>query len=514
MVWILFVVLFLNRLETAEWVRKQFLLPNWLLLFVSAVIICLAVRHRSGRIIMKRFDIRTASLILFILQLFISYNIYFETGWDAGENVMTDALALAYGESIPDIAAGYYSMYPNNIFILFIEKTIFSILRRAGIVSFPAALYVFVVLQCILSCLTGYMLFCIIKELNPGKHAEGAAVFGWFIYVLLIGLSPWLVVVYTDSLALILPVSMVYLYLKIRKKERYTMLYWSLVCILAYWGYRLKATAAIMFIALMMTEVFSVGAESVLSKGSGLRKTLSGFAAKIIILVLVFLVSGAAYRGIENNIGFAVDKEKEFTFRHYLMMGWNEESTGTFNYEDVDRSMFINDYEYRNDEDLTEAKHRIRQMLPFGVIPFQARKTLVNFHDGTFSFGIEGNFYMRTFASRSAVTDILRSIFWDTGKNYRYLALTEQAGWITVLFLCLLNGILNFGKKPDPAGCMILIAVTGVFLFVELFEARARYLYIYVPVFIISASSAAAVLPDCVCRLPLLSGDPSSKDPE
>ena len=267
LIWILSVVLFMNRLETAEWVRKQFLVPNWLLLAIVIAILCLIRLPGHGLIFLKRFDIRAASLILFVFQLFISYNIYFETGWDAGENIMTDALLLAHGEPLTEVAAGYYSMYPNNILILFIEKTIFSILQRAGVVSFPAALYVFVVLQCALSTLTGYLLYRIIKEMNPELHSDGAAIFGWFLYVLLIGISPWLVVVYTDSMSLILPVSMVYLYLKVLKKGRFAILYWGLACVLAYWGYRLKATAAIIFIAIMITEVFRTGAGAVLKKG-------------------------------------------------------------------------------------------------------------------------------------------------------------------------------------------------------------------------------------------------------
>lgn len=499
MLWILFTILFLGGLPTAEWVRKSFLLPNGILLAIAAAVIGMIIRTGVLNRFSARFRIMPASLILLAVQLFIAHRIYFETGWDAGENVMTDAWALAAGQGLSDTAAGYYSMYPNNVLILFLEKTIFRICRLAGLDSLQHALFVPVVIQCVISSFTGWLVYGILRSLHGEREeAKPAAVFGWFLFVLLTGLSPWLVVVYTDSLSLFIPVLMFWLYLQAKKRGgRSGILCRILIFFLAYWGYHLKATTAIAAIALLLAAILDVLHELAGSTGKALKKTVWGLGTNCILFLLVFAVSGILYGRMTAGLGFALDPEKEFTFRHYLMMGWNRESTGTFNFEDVDRSMFINDYEYRNDEDLTEAKRRIRQMLPWDVIPFQAAKTLVNFHDGTFSYGVEGNFYMVTFDSDSSLTRRLRNVFWDTGTGYAYLAVTEQGIWITVLALCLANGILQVKrrrKNGTASGLLAPIMIVGIFMFTELFEARARYLYIYAPVFIISASMGFGML--------------------
>ena len=493
MLWILCIVLFLNRLPTAEWVRKSFLLPNGILLILSAVILYAAFRTGLLRRIAARFRILPSSIILLAVQLFIAVRIYFETGWDAGENVMTDAWALAAGRSTSGTASWYYSMYPNNVFILFIEKSVFRICRMAGLDSLQYALLVPVAVQCIISCITGASVYRIVLHMNRDREEpKTAAVFGWFLFVILVGLSPWLVVVYTDSLSLFLPVLMIFLYLLARDGGKYRYLQWVLIFLLAYWGYRLKATAAIAAIALILSDILQMMAEIAQGGRNALKKTVIDAAVKGILLLAVLAVSAGLYQKMTAGLGFALDPEKEFTYRHYLMMGWNEESTGTFNFDDVDRSMFINDYDYRNDEDMTEAKRRIRQMLPWDIFVFQAKKTLVNFHDGTFSFGVEGNFYMETFETASPVSKWLRNIFWDTGSGYVYLATAEQGAWITVLALCLISSLACLQRKKRDSMLSFLpvfVTITGIFLFVELFEARARYLYIYVPVFVISAAS-------------------------
>jgi ABC-2 type transport system permease protein len=63
--------------------------------------------------------------------------------------------------------------------------------------------------QCFLNTLTGFMLFFLIRKVLRDDRAAAA---GFMIYVLLIGLSPWVSIPYSDSIALIFPVSVLLLY--------------------------------------------------------------------------------------------------------------------------------------------------------------------------------------------------------------------------------------------------------------------------------------------------------------
>ena len=70
-------------------------------------------------------------LLLFSAQLYISYNIYFETGWDAG--LLTEnARNLMHKQSV-DIR--YFSNYPNNLLYFFFELFVFKLNKYFSIFS-------------------------------------------------------------------------------------------------------------------------------------------------------------------------------------------------------------------------------------------------------------------------------------------------------------------------------------------------------------------------------------------
>ena len=79
----------------------------------------------------------------------------------------------------------------------------------------------------------------------------------------------------------------------------------------------------------------------------------------------------------------------------------------------------------------------------------------------------------------------LRSIFYDTGDLYIYFSSIRQLVWIFILFAML----LSIGNKNDSLTKRVtLFAIAGITLFELLFEVRARYLFIFVPIYIVMAA--------------------------
>ncbi len=83
--------------------RKDFLLPNIVLLFIALAVLSIsgALLFKSNKNVnhmrKKRFSsVNIMSVALFLLLLYFALNIYFFTGWDAG-TVFSDAKSLAYG---------------------------------------------------------------------------------------------------------------------------------------------------------------------------------------------------------------------------------------------------------------------------------------------------------------------------------------------------------------------------------------------------------------------------------
>ena len=63
----------------------------------------------------------------------------------------------------------------------------------------------------------------------------------------------------------------------------------------------------------------------------------------------------------------------------------------------------------------------------------------------------------------------------------------SQALWLATLLLCALAGLRGHAGDADVRGrvvCALMLTVLGLTLFEMLFEARARYLYSSLPVFV------------------------------
>lgn len=94
-------------------------------------------------------------LLLFSAQLYISYNIYFETGWDAG--LLTEnARNLMHKQSV-DIR--YFSNYPNNLLYFFFELFVFKLNKYFSIFSDTQQVLCVIIVNCALntfSCLLVY----------------------------------------------------------------------------------------------------------------------------------------------------------------------------------------------------------------------------------------------------------------------------------------------------------------------------------------------------------------------
>lgn len=146
-----------------------------------------------------------------------------------------------------------------------------------------------------------------------------------------------------------------------------------------------------------------------------------------------------------------------------------------------------------------------------GTLNFWLRKQVMNFNDGTFSWYQEGYFQAWEYPelTDSSFMEPLRNFFWQDGSNYIWFTTVSQGLWIFVLLgilaeavLLLVNAIAGFRKYGmsvrEESSELLNISVTmivifiGMFLFVMLFEARARYLYNMIPVF-----STMAVLGWC-----------------
>ena len=246
-------------------------------------------------------------------------------------------------------------------------------------------------------------------------------------------------------------------------KRWLNVLRWVLLGFLGYMAYQIKPQAAITFIAVVIVE--------------GFRKNRA----------LVFSVAGVLCAVLSVNLITAslhvdLDKEAAFGPAHFLMMGMNESTAGVYSFEDVGFSSSFATRTERAKADLARAGQRVKDMGFLGVCRHVARKLGYDYLDGTFAWGAEGYFFREYVDEKIPhVSAFFRSFYYPEGEHYKFWSTAVQIVWI--ILLCL--SVIGLFFRPDPA---IILSMLGILAFCILFETRARYLYLNVPVFIISAS--------------------------
>ena len=128
-------------------------------------------------------------------------------------------------------------------------------------------------------------------------------------------------------------------------------------------------------------------------------------------------------------------------------------------------------------------KKRIKELTALELVKYERNKILINFDDGTFYFGGEGSFYILSYYDGIKLNKFVTSFAYSTGEYYIYISSIRQAIWLVVLILML----FSVWRKNNTVVNVVQLSLVGLFLFEMLFEARSRYLFIYVPYFIILA---------------------------
>lgn len=189
------------------------------------------------------------------------------------------------------------------------------------------------------------------------------------------------------------------------------------------------------------------------------------------------------------SLGIETDPERELGPTHFLMMGLNWDRCGVYSGDDVGYSASFATVAERTAANLQTAKNRVQSMGITGLAKHLARKSLVNFGDGTYAWGREGGFYSYVFPSRNhMVSPFLRDVFYTDGSCYPYFAVFQQLIWITILLSS--AGIMLYPLTEEERTAevgVIALSLVGLVLFQTIFEARARYFFAYSPLYIHAA---------------------------
>lgn len=412
------------------------------------------------------------SFLLFIWQCYFTYNIFFQTGWDV-KYIVNSAQDIANGENAA-YNRWYFSTYPNNLAMTYIQALLFKLNSLFGIFAGEYTAMCVVVVNCFINTVSCFLVF---KTANLVTN-KFTAFTSFCLAVFLFGISPWSCIPYSDALTLFVPILCIYLYFlpcknkKCELRNQITSVAVSVIC------YFIKPTCIFAAIAIVVSEIL---------------KSVKNFSPKklfrpILLCLAVFTVllsSNMLLKSLNKDFNINLNENKEFSITHFLMMGANSETVGGYSGEDVAFSHSFNNTSERKSAEMKVFVKRIKKM---NILKHCAKKMFKTFNDGTFAWSGEGDFYyhipkiLNTKASR-----FLKSFYYFNGKRYSYFATFEQFVWSITLVFSFSTAFISKNFKHKRELTVIWILLLGFAVYELLFEVRARYLYIFAPVFCVTA---------------------------
>lgn len=484
---ILILLLFFSN--TCYICRKEFLFSN--IVMMSGIILCIITGAAVFYCLRKYFDrykipyslvVKILAVLLFLFQIYMAYNIYFRVGWDVN-TVFKAAKQIAYGHN-GQLNSSYFSRYSNNLFLASFYSVVLKAGRLAGICTKRGGEFLLIIINCLISTASCMLIFNILRKF----FGEKSAFAGFLLGIASFGISPWVVVPYSDSVGLIFPVLILYVYVRDEKSRAGKIFRYFLIIILSAVGYMIKPQIVIMPIAIIMTEAVHAfndkNRKVILKKGFIL-------VCGIVLSLTVFKCADLMYE----KEGFVINKELSAGAPHFLKMGLNKDTNGVYSREDVDVSIAIATRKERNRVNIDICKRRLADFGFKGYMLHLWKKTLVNYNDGTFAWGVEGGHFKKIYkAPDNKAAEVLRSFYYTDGKNHIKWGTFAQAVWLLILFLCFVSGICRTNEDNRKMYSVLLLAIMGLTAFELLFEARARYLYAYTPVYCILAGCGVHTL--------------------
>ena len=378
----------------------------------------------------KNIDIIIMFLTIVVIPFlyYISIHYSYRPGWDI--DIILKNIEYMLSNNTDKIMHGYYSRYANNLYITYIFLNIYKLSLNIGIQN---GYFLLLLIQSIMFSLGGLLIYKIANMYFKERY-KIYSVYTWILYILLVGLSPHIVLTYTDGIGMFLSLLLTYIIFKIEnikilKKNKkiiiriiFTLLFTNLTII----SYYIKPQIIIISIAYVIIKLLNM--LSIIIKNwknkykiqkDCYRDFLKNNIYYVFLIILVIVTGTMTYLNIRkanDSMGIKVDREKRFNITHYAMLGWNPESKGVFTIKDENFSGKYEKLKEREKANIEELLRRIKQMGIGGAINQIARKTLTNYNDGTFS-GVATFVYIkkeyRMEGLNSKLSETLKNIYYE-----------------------------------------------------------------------------------------------------
>jgi len=292
--------------------------PRRILQFAIALIVLFLLYRLM--LVMRRFFIKAgfkfetvlflSCAVLYLMQYYIALQISTQIGWDPGNivNDTTASLAIPY----PGFGSTYLSSFPNNIFLFYIVRTLAVIFREIRYEDLWLGLDLFNAFAMNLSI----FIFC--KTARALWGSKTAGIF-FILSALLVGLSPAMIIPYSDTFGMPVVAAICWFALKANaaettgKRVKYAVLFGVTLAV----GWLLKP-----FVLAIVASLFIVFLIAVLVKRKSSKIFLKRMTAGILAAAVAFTAAVAGCKVFNEHQKFVViDKSKSIPYSYTAAMG-------------------------------------------------------------------------------------------------------------------------------------------------------------------------------------------------
>lgn len=416
--------------------------------------------------------------LLFAVQLILAKSIYYPIGWDCGAIVKCAVKGDVSSEAF------YFSTYPNNLLMFYIFKYLLKAFFYFGGTNVWAFLCV---VNIVMVDIAVYFVFVVCKKL----FGIACGLTAGLLFVMIFGLSPWLIVPYSDTFVMPFCPFILWLFLKFQESKQVVVkgIFLFLVGFVSLVAYNIKPYTLIVLIAICLYL---------------LVHSLNSIKKIGILILTLFVISGGAISSlyvynvkVKDSYSKTLNYSQALPMSYFFMMGLNTTVSkgtgktlyGAYSGEDNLYVYTLKTPEEKQRETLRVAMERIKKYTPKGYAGFLSNKGSWVFSDGSFWVEGEGYDVEQKSVSQTDLGKWFQSFFRFYGAHYSVYATFVQGIWVLLIFLLICPLFNDSGDYKKPIVNILRIAVFGFLLYELLFEARPRYIIAVLPVIIILSAA-------------------------
>lgn len=123
------------------------------------------------------------------------------------------------------------------------------VFKISNVLSLEDPYFLLVLVNCILVNMTGVFLYLVCCKITDSHFISFLT---WGLFAVFLGVSPWIVIPYTDTAAMLISIFVLFIY---TGGQEVSPIKWTSICFLCMFGASIKPTVFILFISIIIIEI-------------------------------------------------------------------------------------------------------------------------------------------------------------------------------------------------------------------------------------------------------------------